>query len=105
MAHSDGGLHSQTVGSCQRCRMIAICNLQSTIRKEGLMKSILRIVGLALGMAVLLSMAGVSGAQAQQNERCFPETGFCITGRVREFWEQNGGLAVFGYPLAQQQQE
>ena len=69
------------------------------------MKGMVRIVGLALGMAVLLSMAGVSGAQAQQNERCFPETGACISGRIREFWEQNGGLAVFGLPLAPQQQE
>ena len=31
--------------------------------------------------------------------RCFPETGFCIDGRIREYWEQNGGLEVFGYPL------
>jgi hypothetical protein len=31
---------------------------------------------------------------AQANERCFPETGLCITGRIREFWEQNGGLPV-----------
>jgi len=68
------------------------------------MKSPIRIVGLTLGMAILLSLAGVSGVQAQQNERCFPETGACISGRLREFWEQNGGLAVFGLPLAAQQQ-
>jgi hypothetical protein len=37
--------------------------------------------------------------QAQEDERCFPETGQCISRRFREFWEQNGGLAVFGYPL------
>ena len=69
------------------------------------MKGMLRIVGLTLGMAVLLSMAGVGDAQAQQDERCFPETGACISGRIREFWEQNGGLAVFGLPLAPQQEE
>jgi Cu-Zn family superoxide dismutase len=68
------------------------------------MKGMLRIVSLALGVAVLVSMVGVSGVQAQQNERCFPETGFCISGRIREFWEQNGGLAVFGLPLAAQQE-
>jgi len=68
------------------------------------MKGMIRIIGLALGMAVLLSMTGASGVQAQQNERCFPETGACISGRIREFWEQNGGLAVFGLPLAAQQQ-
>ncbi len=29
---------------------------------------------------------------------CFPQTGQCIEGRFRQYWEQNGGLAVFGYP-------
>ena len=42
---------------------------------------------------------------AQADQRCFNETGFCITGRIREFWEQNGGLPVFGYPTGEQQQE
>jgi hypothetical protein len=41
---------------------------------------------------------------AQTSERCFPETGFCIVGRIREFWEQNGGLPVFGYPKGPQQE-
>jgi len=39
------------------------------------------------------------------NQRCFPETGFCISGRIREFWEQNGGLPVFGFPTSAQQPE
>ncbi len=39
-------------------------------------------------------------AQTDQ-ERCFPaETGHCIQGRFLEYWDQNGGLAVFGYPIA-----
>lgn len=40
--------------------------------------------------------------EAQTTERCFPETGFCISGRIREFWEQNGGLPVFGFPISAQ---
>jgi hypothetical protein len=43
---------------------------------------------------------------------CFPEAGpditHCIDGRIREFWEQQGGLPVFGYPISpaiQQQSE
>lgn len=40
--------------------------------------------------------------QAQTNPRCFVETGFCISGAIRTFWEQNGGLAVFGLPLGPQ---
>jgi hypothetical protein len=39
------------------------------------------------------------------DERCFPETGFCMSGRIREYWETNGGLPVFGYPIESQQAE
>jgi hypothetical protein len=37
--------------------------------------------------------------------RCFVETGYCISGRIREFWEQNGGLPVFGLPITEQREE
>lgn len=37
--------------------------------------------------------------------RCFTETGHCIDGRIRQFWEQNGGLPVFGYPITAQRTE
>ena len=58
-------------------------------------------------MAVLLiTLPGTSPAvSAQQSERCFPETGFCISGPIRAYWERNGGLAVFGYPISNQQIE
>lgn len=38
-------------------------------------------------------------------ERCFRETGHCITGRFRTYWEQNGGLPVFGYPITPAREE
>jgi len=34
------------------------------------------------------------------DQRCFPETGYCITGRFRQYWEQQGGVAAFGYPVS-----
>jgi ELWxxDGT repeat protein len=40
-----------------------------------------------------------------QEQHCFPETGQCISGRIREFWEQNGGLPVFGFPTTDQHEE
>ncbi len=46
-----------------------------------------------------------SGSQAQQGGRlCFNVPGItnCIEGRFRQFWEQNGGLANFGYPISPQ---
>ena len=35
----------------------------------------------------------------QANQRCFQETGLCISGPIRAYWEQHGGLPVFGYPI------
>ena len=39
-------------------------------------------------------------AEAQARERCFPQTGHCISGAIRTYWERNGGLPVFGYPIS-----
>jgi hypothetical protein len=56
-------------------------------------------------LVVMLLLVTSGTVQAQTGERCFPETGFCISGRIREFWEQNGELPVFGFPVAPQQEE
>lgn len=58
-----------------------------------------------LALALLLSLTPSSSGLAQSDERCFTETGQCISGRIREFWERNGGLTVFGFPVAPLQQE
>ena len=59
----------------------------------------------ALAFVGLLALAGTPGAQAQASARCFPETGYCIAGPIRDFWERNGGLMVFGFPITPQQSE
>ncbi|NDJ36786.1 MAG: hypothetical protein GYB64_19200 [Chloroflexi bacterium] len=41
--------------------------------------------------------------RSQSAPRCFAETDYCIDGRIRTYWEQNGGLPVFGLPLSAQQ--
>jgi hypothetical protein len=60
-------------------------------------------------VAVIISTllaAGLPGnTRSQTAQRCFPETGQCIEGRFREYWEQNGGLPVFGYPTRPQREE
>jgi hypothetical protein len=49
----------------------------------------------------LLAALFVGGAPAGAQQRtCFAETGHCIGGRFAQYWQQNGGLAVFGYPLS-----
>lgn len=56
-------------------------------------------------MAILFIAGLFTQGQAQTAERCFAETGYCIAGRMREFWEQNGGLPVFGLPITPMQTE
>ena len=60
---------------------------------------------LAAVFVILVALAPRSGARpahAQAGRLCFPNVPgitSCIDGRFREYWEQNGGLAVFGYPV------
>lgn len=62
----------------------------------------------AIVLATLLTLTifptGIS-ARAQEHTRCFPETGQCVSGRLLDYWEHNGGLAVFGYPISEQRTE
>jgi hypothetical protein len=44
--------------------------------------------------------AGPAAARpAAAEPLCFVQTGECIAGPIRTYWEQNGGLSVFGYPI------
>ena len=65
----------------------------------------LRLPLLVLAIAALALFAPTRSADAQTAQRCFAETGFCISGRIQEFWEKNGGLPVFGFPIGPQQEE
>jgi hypothetical protein len=56
-------------------------------------------------LTLLLARGHMAPAAAQSGERCFAETGYCASGRIREFWEQNGGLPVFGLPITPLQPE
>jgi hypothetical protein len=62
------------------------------------------IIGLFL-IAITILMTMPQPVQAQTNKRCFDETPFCISGPLREYWETNGGLAVFGLPKSDQYEE
>ena len=70
---------------------------------EFLRGSMVRQIVVILMVAVL----GVSGrlqpSHAEESTaQCFVETGFCIDGRIREYWAAQGGLRVFGYPIGPQ---
>lgn len=57
-------------------------------------------------ISIIVSVFGISATPRAQaaEQRCFSETGFCIEGRLRQFWEQNGGLPVFGFPIGNPEQ-
>jgi hypothetical protein len=51
---------------------------------------------------LVASLLQPHNANAQANRLCFNAPGItkCIEGRFREYWQQNGGLPVFGYPIS-----
>ncbi len=54
-------------------------------------------------LLLLLSLLATPASAAQAAPRCFPEVPAivdCIDDRIRTFWEQQGGLPAFGYPLS-----
>jgi uncharacterized protein YkwD len=57
---------------------------------------------LLVGLLLVALVAPTVAAHAQPGCRSFPETGHQVCGRLLEYWDQNGGLAVFGYPIADQ---
>src|SRR4051794_32070648 len=60
----------------------------------------------AVLLVLLLALAAFGPRYAAaQAQTCFAETGFCIGGRFAQYWQQNGGLPVFGYPLTNELSE
>lgn len=60
---------------------------------------------LGLTLIVFADLLVPAPAGAQMRERCFAETGYCIRGAILDYWERNGGLTVFGYPITELQRE
>jgi hypothetical protein len=60
---------------------------------------------LAVIVAASLLALSPQATAAQEVPRCFPETGQCISGPIRAYWERNGGLPIFGYPISPLQTE
>lgn len=63
-----------------------------------------QIVVIALMAGLIIGCMPVRAQAQTTGEVCFAETGYCISGRIREYWESQGGLRVFGYPIGPQMQ-
>ncbi len=57
----------------------------------------LLLICMLLGVGAL--MLDVGSASAQEADRYYPETGHTIDARFVEFFDQNGSLAIMGYPI------
>lgn len=57
--------------------------------------------------AILISLSGVVSAAPSPAPQCFQVPGItnCIDGRFGEYWNGNGGLPVFGFPITPQRPE
>lgn len=55
-----------------------------------------------LAISLLLLFFLPHSTQAQQ---CFPQTVFCLEFPFDQYWQQHGGLAIFGYPIVRDANE
>jgi hypothetical protein len=55
---------------------------------------------LLLLVAVGMALSSIAPLHAQDDVRTFPETGYSLQGLFRTFWEANGGVANFGFPIS-----
>ncbi|WP_129628831.1 hypothetical protein [Candidatus Oscillochloris fontis] len=62
------------------------------------------LASLFVGLMLVLTFFSVQHVTAQ-DQRCFPETNQCISGPIRTYWEQRGGLPIFGFPITAQRLE
>ncbi|NWF81898.1 MAG: hypothetical protein HXY37_17925 [Chloroflexi bacterium] len=63
-------------------------------------RAVLSILGATLVLALLLG--GLPTTRAQSDVRFFAETQHTLRGAFRVFWEANGGLPTFGYPITEE---
>jgi len=58
------------------------------------------LAGVVLALALLLG--SLPALRAQSDVRYFPETQHTLRGAFRVFWEANGGVEIFGFPITEE---
>jgi hypothetical protein len=58
-----------------------------------------RLIGALAVLVLALAPVQTTPATAQEPQWCFEEVPDCIEGRFLEYWQQNGALITFGYPI------
>lgn len=62
-------------------------------------------VGRVLALVAILTFVMPAWIVAQSDTQYFPETQQSVSGRFLQFWRDQGGLDVFGYPITPQRPE
>jgi hypothetical protein len=100
----------QAVAITRAGAMVAILTTQAD--SNGRVALTIDSTGYAPDAGYTIAIGGASAASAPfavttgQSERCFlAETGFCMRGRFRAYWEAHGGLMRNGYPLTDELNE
>ena len=70
-------------------------------------RRLVSMIAAASMLAFLLPFAASAESSSAQGADCqeFDTTGFSICGEFLQFWNANGGIPVFGYPLSDAHQE
>lgn len=55
-----------------------------------------------VGMLTPMPTVVVLTPTPSDGKRCFEQTGFCIEGKIKDYWEKNNGQTLFGYPITEQ---
>jgi thermitase len=63
------------------------------------------IVDLGIERAASSAFAAVPPPQTTADVRYYAETGHTLRGTFRQYWDQHGGLAIFGYPISEEFRE
>lgn len=61
------------------------------------------LILLLLGLGLFLPSA--PRVSADEDSQFFPQTGHSVSGKFLQYWRANGGLATYGYPLTEPQNE
>ncbi len=65
-----------------------------------------RWLTLVLALAVLIPLVAAvlpaGAAPGSTRSRYFPETGYTVSGSFLDYWENNGGLYIFGFPITEE---
>jgi hypothetical protein len=83
-----------------------MCSMHAARRSSIVRLGVAVVVALCLLSSTLASVAASPGpAPVSQEFRYFPQTGHWVSHGFLHYWNQFGGLAVFGYPLSEEVNE